>query len=340
MTAKRRSEVDLGVLGLREVEELVFRAGLRKALVSIDDISRDLGISTDESGEILAALEARGLMTRAPGKTTRYRSSPPGPALGALVRRQQEQLDRVLLEAERLDGLYRERSTRKSPTELLEVLESPDVVAQRALQMVRSSETELLTFDKPPYSLSAETNDPVIEQALERGVRVRAVYDHEAIELDGGLDSVRRFAQLGEEARVMSQLPFKLNISDRRAALLPLAVEQSGIEGALLIHSPHLVEALALLWQILWDRAIPIGQLRDSSSGSVDLGDVQLSEEDRRVVDLLLAGAKSAAIARQLGVALSTVERKIKRLMEALGAETRFQAGFQLARRLREPGLS
>jgi DNA-binding NarL/FixJ family response regulator len=51
------------------------------------------------------------------------------------------------------------------------------------------------------------------------------------------------------------------------------------------------------------------------------------------LVNLLLAGTKSEAIAHQLGIGVSTAERRIRRLMKALGAETRFQAGYQLARR-------
>jgi DNA-binding NarL/FixJ family response regulator len=45
------------------------------------------------------------------------------------------------------------------------------------------------------------------------------------------------------------------------------------------------------------------------------------------------AGATDATIARQTGVSQRTVERRVRALMEQLGAGTRFQAGVQAAHR-------
>ncbi|MDQ2757215.1 MAG: LuxR C-terminal-related transcriptional regulator [Actinomycetota bacterium] len=45
------------------------------------------------------------------------------------------------------------------------------------------------------------------------------------------------------------------------------------------------------------------------------------------------AGVADASIARQTGVSQRTVERRIRSLMERLGAGTRFQAGVQAVRR-------
>jgi len=41
----------------------------------------------------------------------------------------------------------------------------------------------------------------------------------------------------------------------------------------------------------------------------------------------MAAGAPDASIARQAGVSQRTVERRLRSLMDRLGAETRFQAG-------------
>ena len=54
---------------------------------------------------------------------------------------------------------------------------------------------------------------------------------------------------------------------------------------------------------------------------------------DRTILALLAAGAPDATIARQTGVSQRTVERRVRALMDQLGAGTRFQAGVQAARR-------
>jgi DNA-binding NarL/FixJ family response regulator len=46
-----------------------------------------------------------------------------------------------------------------------------------------------------------------------------------------------------------------------------------------------------------------------------------------------MLGAKDETIARQLGVSLRTVRRRVAELMDELGASTRFQAGMEAVRR-------
>jgi DNA-binding NarL/FixJ family response regulator len=55
--------------------------------------------------------------------------------------------------------------------------------------------------------------------------------------------------------------------------------------------------------------------------------------ERQAVLELMMLGAKDESIARQLGVSLRTVRRRIADLMDELGAATRFQAGMEAARR-------
>jgi DNA-binding NarL/FixJ family response regulator len=59
----------------------------------------------------------------------------------------------------------------------------------------------------------------------------------------------------------------------------------------------------------------------------------ELSDGDRDILALLVAGAKDEAIARQLGIGVRTLHRRMQRLMTALDADTRFQAGIQATRR-------
>lgn len=57
-----------------------------------------------------------------------------------------------------------------------------------------------------------------------------------------------------------------------------------------------------------------------------------LSDLERAIVRLLMTGASDSMIAHALFVSERTVRRHIGSVMRALGAETRFQAGFMLAR--------
>ncbi|WP_336204157.1 response regulator transcription factor [Nonomuraea sp. LPB2021202275-12-8] len=90
------------------------------------------------------------------------------------------------------------------------------------------------------------------------------------------------------------------------------------------MHSSSLLDALVSLFEVLWRSALPLPAA--PSSGQADLPDPEL-------FTLLAAGLKDEAVARQLGVSLRTVHRRVSELMDRLGARTRFQAGLLAARR-------
>ena len=95
-------------------------------------------------------------------------------------------------------------------------------------------------------------------------------------------------------------------------------------EPRLLIRQRGLVEALMLLFELMWDRAAPVAEL-DRGEARPDL---------RRLLLLQLAdGAKDEQIARTLGLSLRTVRRRIADLLIELGVDSRFQAGVEAVRR-------
>jgi DNA-binding NarL/FixJ family response regulator len=53
----------------------------------------------------------------------------------------------------------------------------------------------------------------------------------------------------------------------------------------------------------------------------------------RFLLEALGSGAQDEQIARRLGLSLRTVRRRVAELMEELGAQSRFQAGVEAARR-------
>jgi DNA-binding NarL/FixJ family response regulator len=54
---------------------------------------------------------------------------------------------------------------------------------------------------------------------------------------------------------------------------------------------------------------------------------------DLRILSLLLLGSTDAAIAKQLGLGLRTVQRRVAHMMELAGVTTRLQLGWQAHRR-------
>ncbi|MEU8226395.1 helix-turn-helix domain-containing protein [Kribbella sp. NPDC048915] len=112
-------------------------------------------------------------------------------------------------------------------------------------------------------------------------------------------------------------------------ALVPLLGSPSRSVDALLVHQSGLLDGLIALFDEVWRKATPLVLDRGSTISSQAEG---LTELDTRIFALLLAGLTDRAIAHQLGVSLRTVQRRVKFLKDAVGAETRLQLGFHAAR--------
>jgi DNA-binding NarL/FixJ family response regulator len=67
-------------------------------------------------------------------------------------------------------------------------------------------------------------------------------------------------------------------------------------------------------------------------------GPASLPPSVRQVADLLADGRDDRAVAREVGVTVRTVRRRVAELMRALQARTRFQAGYLIGRGEAPPG--
>jgi DNA-binding CsgD family transcriptional regulator len=97
---------------------------------------------------------------------------------------------------------------------------------------------------------------------------------------------------------------------------------------AVMVHSSRLLDALVVLFEHYWDAGMP---LHLELAGDAGPGG-GTAAGDRRVLSLLIAGATDETIARQLGVSLRTVRRRIQDMMHAAGAQNRAQMAWHAAR--------
>jgi DNA-binding NarL/FixJ family response regulator len=124
----------------------------------------------------------------------------------------------------------------------------------------------------------------------------------------------------------VADVPVKMTIFDDKAAILPLR-QPADMESRLVVHNPVLVDALSALFEMYWDRALPL----HVNDGRAELAgpDAAPSEDDRHLLVLLVGGLTDQEIAAQLGISDRTVRRGVRAMMGRLDAATRFQAGYQ-----------
>ncbi|MFI9201916.1 winged helix-turn-helix transcriptional regulator [Streptomyces sp. NPDC053048] len=126
--------------------------------------------------------------------------------------------------------------------------------------------------------------------------------------------------------RVVDRIPAELVMADRRVALVPLA-SGTAESAALVVHAGPLLDRLVDLFEDVWHEGRPPLPAGGGPAGCPAGPDAT----DLRVLSLLLAGLTDASVAKQLGLGLRTVQRRVKRLMELAGVTTRLQLGWHAA---------
>lgn len=324
-------------VGLSETDNRVFLAIADAPRTTPAELAEHLGVSLSAVRRALTHLVAAGLVTKLVARPPRYVPAPPDVAIDALVVRRQEQLERLRADARELASKVRQAPGRSS-ADLLEVLEGSEAIQQQMAQIQLGAREEVLMVDSPPYIHGRPVPNLEELQALRRGVSYRCVYDGPALELPGHFEQLVGYVQAGEQARTLSVTAMKMQIVDRRIAILPLSLDPAETGMRLLVHASPLLEALVRCFESMWEQATPVavvpdGQQAGSKRKRPGRGPDALSDQDRRLLSLMSSGMKDSAIGRTLGVTQRTVSRRVAELMNELGAATRFQAGIQAGRR-------
>ncbi|RIQ11168.1 LuxR C-terminal-related transcriptional regulator [Jiangella rhizosphaerae] len=311
-------------VGVEPDDEAVYRALLGTPECTVAELAAGTGRDQAAIRRSVARLEELGMLSRTAHRPARLIPARPDVAVEVLVARRQAELERARSAAA---GLVAEMQSpaRYRPENLVEVIVGQPAIAARYAQLQNGTERELLVLDRPPYAAEPADSDSRERQLLRSQVDVRVIYSPESLALPGGVDVALDAAAAGERARVHPRVPIKLAVSDRSIALLPLAMDQMR-GSALVVRESALVEALAQLFHLLWDQAMPlVSTTADDGAGT---------GVDRRLLTMLAAGLKDDAIARQLDVSSRTVGRRVAELMARLGARTRFEAGVRAQRLL------
>ncbi|HEV2781609.1 MAG TPA: helix-turn-helix domain-containing protein [Actinophytocola sp.] len=327
MRHERGWPMELAGLGVGPAEQQVYEVLLHHPDRTLAELTRLTGIGATRLRALLKSLAGKGLLTSTRHRPARYAPSPPDIALEVLALRRRQEIEHA-----RLAGVaFRNRVRPQTPAALdtpVELVRGRPAVTLRFRQLQEMARRELLILDKPPYVVEPDGQQHLQRELQSRGVRYRTIYDRDALEPQRRLEQLRQLAAHGEEARVLPGVPMKLVIADHTVALAPHRLSGQD-SSAILLRSSALLDGLVALFESLWEQATPLWPQHRWPPPLHDAATDPLSSKDQQLLALLAAGLTDQAIARKLGVALRTVERRVRRMMDGLGARTRFQAGLQ-----------
>lgn len=310
----------LGSLGLDPLAQAVYSAMLADPSVGVRELTERLGQDENRIRDTLDRLVELALL-----RPSREQSGGLYPVslvagMQLLVQRQEAEL------AAGRDAVAAGRAAvaDRAPAERLIGL---DQVQAELEELLAGATTEVLSMVPgsavQPAALKASES---MDDDVARRVPSRVLY-HASVRKDPTTIAYGRWlAERGTEIRVSPAVTRRLLIVDGRTAVVPIEPDEPGV-GALCVREPGLVDQLTALFELVWTDAVPLGMPSAADGGP------GLSPTDRHLLRLLANGLTDEAAAKRLGISARTVRRIMADLMDRLGAESRFEAGVEAARR-------
>ena len=160
-------------------------------------------------------------------------------------------------------------------------------------------------------------------RALNRGIKMRTLYQHSARHSPPTRDYVAEITSHGAEVRTLDEFFNRLIVVDRHVAIVP------GSEGhhvAIAIHDTSLISYLVDIFERSWERARPFTNNRNKNERDI-------AEDVRAMtIRMLVEGHSDPASAKRLAVSTRTYAGYIASLKEEYGVQTRFQLGHAMGR--------
>lgn len=191
---------------------------------------------------------------------------------------------------------------------------------------VADAEQELLTAQPQtgrdaPTLAAAALRDTA---ALERGVKMRTLYQHSARRSAITHKYVAAVTARGAEVRTLDEFFNRIIVVDRQLAVIP---GQSGLNVALAIREPNMIAYLVDIFERAWERARPFTNRETSMMRDI------AAEQRAMTIRMLIEGHADPVSAKRLGVSPRTYAGYVADLKAEYEAETRFQLGYVMGQR-------
>src|SRR6266568_3387909 len=286
--------------------------------------------------DLVAALTSWGMahiQPHTPADPAWLRPASPDLALQGVLAGHQHRLARdqeLLLDGHRRLAEAQARSgagmSGRFPAHLVSVVSDRAEISELSASLMNTARRDWMTLENlhTEMPLTEDFAEPPLP-AFGGRVRCRSIYAASAMDDPVARRIVQSCAEAGEQARLLPEVPMKMKLADHTTAMLPLT--PAGTAGALVIRAPVIISALREYFEMLWERAIPVKGERAAARGS------GLTRMQQAVLELMAQGLQDEAIARRLGISISTVRRHIAAVMKRPGVTSRFAAGAAAHRR-------
>lgn len=261
---------ELEDLGLGPAEARVVVALLRLGTAKSAVLAKEAGVPRTGIYQLIESLQDKGIVTRVPGGgpatwTTPGRDKVLDRLHAAQVAAQQERIEQLGLRTTLLREMLAEALPAPGEPNLpyVHIITCPARLREEHQRLFAQARSEVVMFNRPPYSTDSGEAFAATTEALQRGIGMRVLYQTAQAddpEATGFRASAAAYADAGVVARVVEILPVKLLVVDREVAVLALdhpVIYDAGFPVTLLVEHPGFANLLADLFEQQWAAARP-----------------------------------------------------------------------------------
>lgn len=259
-------------LGLNSYEAKVYLALLERDSLTVSEISRLSQVPRARAYDILENLLANGLAVLRPGRLKQYSAVDPDLFRERLLSQNEKRfghlrkrIDEVSLTLKKkFDLSANSQGNSSSPLQYIQIIKEPYQIHKKFMELIGEAKHEILIFTKPPYAGPREVLEEQTEKQFEplgKGITIKSINEipsgADKEELEWWYNDIEATAKLGEQERVIKELPMKMVVIDERIVMLslkdPLSTDTSFT--AQVVEHPSLAKGLKILFETMWERA-------------------------------------------------------------------------------------
>jgi len=195
-----------------------------------------------------------------------------------------------------------------------------DAIGPYLTELVAEVEEEILTAQPQtgrdaPSLAAAALRDTA---ALERGIKMRTLYQHSARRSSITHKYVAAVTARGAEVRTLDAFFNRMIVIDRRVVVIP----GETLKVAIAVREPSVVAYLVDVFERAWERGRPFTNTDRSMLREI------AAEQRAMTIRMLIEGHADPVSAKRLGVSPRTYAGYVADLKAEYQAETRFQLGY------------
>lgn len=329
--------MSLADLGFSAQDELIYRALLRNPALTAAELADAHGIDESAVADSCATLVEHGVLKH-DRSGSGFIVPQPAAAIGQLIEQREEELLKLYRRTsdsrfmiQELEALYRKPEPVEPADQGVERLTGLEAIRDRIEELSFFTRTSVFSIQPggPQSRESLEASRPLDQRGIRRGVEMRVIHEASLLEDELNRAYLRELVMGGVKVRVSTQHLERMIIMDEQVAVVPVDPGNTR-RGALIVRNPGLVTGFLDLFHRAWQDA---EELPWSAEGERDPQTNKISPQDKRILELLASGCTDETSAREVGVSVRHLRRTISRLMQELGANSRFEAGVEAARR-------